>query len=124
MAKRSAEPALPRIFTVRRQKVVLDAELAALYGVPTKRLNEAVRRNADRFPVDFCFFLTAEEDANLRSQFATSSSEGSAGLRSQIATSSLEGNNLRSPVTSKEEQHGGRRYLPRVFTEHGALMAA
>ncbi|MEO6567578.1 MAG: ORF6N domain-containing protein [Opitutaceae bacterium] len=126
MATRKAEPAMPRIFTVRRQKVVLAADLAKLYGVPTKRLNEAVRRNAERFPADFCFVLTEEEDANLRSQFATSSSERGEVLRSQFATSSLGGKRaLRSQnVTSREEQHGGRRYLPRVFTEHGALMAA
>jgi hypothetical protein len=112
MAKRTPEPTLPRIFTVRRQKVVLDAELAALYGVPTKRLNEAVRRNADRFPVDFCFFLTEGEDANLRSQFATSSSASGEVLRSQIAT------------LKKDGRGKHRKYLPRVFTEHGALMAA
>jgi phage regulator Rha-like protein len=95
MAKRSNAAALPKILTVRRQRVVLDADLAALYGVPTKRLNEAVRRNADRFPDDFCFLLTLEEVAN---------------LKSQIASSSL--------------VHGGRRKLPTAFTEHGALMAA
>jgi hypothetical protein len=112
MAKRNADPALPRIFTVRRQKVVLDSDLAALYGVPTKRLNEAIRRNAARFPEDFCFFVTEEEDANLRSQFATSSSGGGEVLRSQIATLKTDGRG----------KH--RKYLPRVFTEHGALMAA
>ncbi|HVS51123.1 MAG TPA: ORF6N domain-containing protein [Opitutaceae bacterium] len=85
---------LPRIFTVRKLPVVLDAEVAKLYGVPTKRLNEAMRRNRDRFPSDLCFQLTPEEFAALRSQIATSNSRG------------------------------GRRYLPRVFTEHGALMAA
>jgi ORF6N domain len=111
MAKRTAEPALPRIFTVRRQKVVVDAELAELYGVPTKQLNQAVRRNAGRFPGDFCFFLTEEELANLRSQIVTSTSGAENGLRSQN-------------VTSNDGQRGGRRTLPRVFTEHGALMAA
>eukprot|EP01031_Cornospumella_fuschlensis_P020536 gene20536-25180_t len=95
MAKKTPDPVLPKIYAVRRQKVVLDADLAKLYGVPTKRLNEAARRNAARFPEEFCFFISAEEDEV---------------LRSQIATSSL--------------GHGGRRSLPRVFTEHGALMAA
>jgi hypothetical protein len=95
MAKRSIPRALPKILTIRRQSVVLDSDLAVLYGVPTKRLNEAVRRNRERFPDDFCFLLTLEEVAN---------------LKSQIATSSL--------------VHGGRRKLPTVFTEHGALMAA
>ena len=75
---------------------MLDADLAALYGISTKRLNEQVRRNAQRFPADFMFRLTPEEHANLKSQIATSSSR----------------------------MHGGRRHLPRVFTEHGAIMAA
>lgn len=84
-----------RILLIRGQKVLLDSDLAELYGVETKRLNEAVKRNCDRFPSDFMFQLTKKEDANLRSQFATSSSD-----------------------------HGGRRTLPFVFTEHGALMLA
>ena len=112
MAKKAPDPVLPRIYAVRRQKVVLDADLAKLYGVPTKRVNEAVRRNAARFPEEFCFFINAEEDEVLRSQIATikPGASGDGNLRSQIATSSL--------------GHGGRRSLPRVFTEHGALMAA
>ncbi len=90
------------ITVLRGQRVILDAELAALYGVETKRFNEAVKRNAEKFPPDLMFQLTPQEFANLRSQIATSSSGDS------------------SPSPS----HGGRRYLPRVFTEHGALMAA
>ena len=86
-----------RIFIVRGQKVILDADLAALYEVPTKRFNEAVKRNLAKFPADFMFALTTDEFANLRSQFATSSSPAS---------------------------WGGRRYAPYVFTEHGAIMAA
>jgi hypothetical protein len=62
-----------RILLIRGQKVILDAELAELYGVPTKRLNEQVKRNSDIFPEDFMFQLTAEEFGYLRSQFATSS---------------------------------------------------
>ena len=81
-----------RILHIRGHKVMLDADLAELYGVPTKRLNETVRRNAARFPEDFMFRLTAEEVEN---------------LRSQIATSSL---------------WGGRRYLPFAFTEQGVSM--
>jgi hypothetical protein len=101
------------ILTVRGQKVILDAELARLYGVPTKAFNQAVRRNSDRFPADFAFQLTAAEVANLRSQFVTSSVQSvdvqnDAPNSSQIATSS----------------YGGRRYRPLAFTEHGALMAA
>jgi hypothetical protein len=83
-----------RIYTVRNVRVILDSDLAALYGVPTKRLNEQYRRNRKRFPGDFAFQLTAGETDCLRSQIATSSS------------------------------HGGRRYRPYVFTEYGALMAA
>jgi len=84
----------PRIVTIRGLKVILDADLAKIYGVPTKRLNEQIKRNPARFPEDFIFQLTDEENNNLRSQFATSS------------------------------LHGGRRYLPYVFTEHGSIMAA
>ena len=62
-----------RIVVLREQKVLLDADLAALYGVETRRLNEQVRRNRARFPEDFIFELTVEEFANLKSQFATSS---------------------------------------------------
>ena len=81
---------------LRGRKVLLDAELAALYGVTTKRLNEQVRRNRERFPTDFMFELTAQEAAALRSQFAT--------------------------LKSGRGQH--RKYLPYAFTEHGAIMAA
>lgn len=82
-----------RIFVVRGQKVLLDSDLADLYGVDTRRLNEQVRRNRERFPKDFIFELRREEYTNLKSQFATSS-------------------------------WGGRRKLPRAFTEHGAIMTA
>lgn len=99
------QPIEQMIITVRGQRVILDADLASIYGVPTKRLNEQVRRNADRFPTDFAFVLTDQEVTNLRSQIATSSLEPN---RSQFATAS----------------HGGRRYRPYVFTEHGAIMAA
>lgn len=84
-----------RIHSIRGHRVILDSDLASLYGVATKRLNEQVKRNADRFPEDFMFRLTEEEAEVLRSQIATSS-----------------------------EGHGGRRYQPYAFTEHGAIMAA
>ncbi len=93
---------------IRGQKVILDSDLARVYGVTTKRLNEQFRRNRSRFPKDFAFQLTAEEVTNLRSQNATASRSRII-LRSQNATSS---------------SHGGRRYRPYVFTEHGALQAA
>jgi hypothetical protein len=99
----SAPPAIP-IHTIRGQRVVLDSDLAAIYGVSTTRFNEAVKRHLRRFPGDFSFVLTSAEFAHLRSQIVTSN------LMSQIATS--------------RSSHGGRRKPPRVFTEHGALMAA
>jgi hypothetical protein len=83
------------IQTIRQQKVLLDADLATLYGVSTKVFNQAVKRNEARFPEDFRFQLTADEYESV--------------LRSQT-------------VTLKRGQH--RKYLPYVFTEHGALQAA
>ena len=106
----SVEQIESRIFVIRGQKVMLDADLAELYGVETKRFNEQVRRNIERFPEDFMFQLTPGEYANLKSQFVTSS------LRSQFATSN---NSVDEPAG-----RGGRRYLPYAFTEHGAIMAA
>jgi len=88
-------PVEPKILILRGVRVILDSELAELYGVQVKRLNEQVKRNATRFPQDFMFQLSPREDKNLRSQFATSRS-----------------------------RHGGRRHLPYAFTEHGAIMAA
>ena len=84
-----------KILTLRGKQVMLDRDLAELYQVELKRLNEQVKRNSERFPDDFMFQLNKEEDEN---------------LRSQIATSSLE--------------HGGRRYLPYAFTEEGIYMLA
>lgn len=82
------------ILTLRGKPIILDSDLAAICGVQTRVLNKAVKRNAARFPEDFLFQLTPEEFANLKFQNGTSSS------------------------------HGGRRKLPWVFTEHGAIMAA
>lgn len=104
MATKNKAPNI-RILTIRDQKVVLDVELAHVYGVTTKRLNEQFRRNRKRFPKDFAFQLTTDESESLRSQIATGSSVG---MRSQIATASKR--NI--------------RYRPLVFTEHGALQAA
>ncbi len=81
------------IHVIRGQKVMMDTDLAELYEVPTKVLNQAVRRNIDRFPADFMIQLTAEEEAALRSQIVTSN-----------------------------KGRGGRRYLPFVFTEQGVAM--
>jgi hypothetical protein len=102
-----AQPIEQMIMTIRGQRVILDADLARIYGVPTKRLNEQVRRNADRFPPDFAFVLTEEEVTNLKSQIATSSTSLN---RSQFATAS--------------QRHRDPRFPPYAFTEHGALMVA
>jgi hypothetical protein len=85
-----------RILMLRGQKVLLDSDLAALYDVPTKRFNEQVKRNLERFPADFMFQLTEEEWESLRSQIAT--------------------------LKPGRGQH--RKYMPYAFTEHGAIMAA
>ena len=82
-----------KVYLIRGQKVMLDSDLATLYGVPTKRLNEQVKRNRKRFPADFMFQLTAQETETLRSQFATS-----------------------------KDKRGGRRTRPYVFTEQGVAM--
>jgi hypothetical protein len=86
-----------RILSVRGQRVLFDSDLAEVYGVTTKRLNQQVNRNIERFPADFIFSLEPQELAN---------------LKLQIATSSL------------SQSHGGARKPPRMFTEHGAIMAA
>jgi hypothetical protein len=83
-----------RIYVVREKKVMLDRDLAELYDVPTKAFNQAIKRNRTRLPVDFMFQLSAQEAANLRSQF----------------------------VTSSPSRHGGRRYRPFVFTQEGVAM--
>jgi hypothetical protein len=103
------------ILDVRSQKVILDADLAELYGVPTKRLNEQIKRNIDRFPKDFMFRLTAREFENLKSgnealSLEVPQIEGIATNWSQIATTS--------------KRYRGAAYRPYAFTEHGALMAA
>jgi hypothetical protein len=111
-----AKPLQTLILTLRGQKVLVDADLAAIYGVPTKRLNEQVKRNADRFPTDFVFQLNAAEMAALRSQFAT--------LNAQQTDFQYDGALRSQFVTLKMARGEHRKYLPYAFTEHGALMAA
>src|ERR1044072_4926374 len=93
-----------RIYLIRGQKVMIDFDLAELYGVTTSRLNEQVTRNRKRFPEDFMFRLTKEEAESLRSHFAISNPN----LRSQF-------------VISRSPGRGGRRYLPFAFTEQGEI---
>jgi hypothetical protein len=91
----------PLIFTVRGHRVLLDADLARLYGVTTKALNQAVKRNADRLPSDFAFQLE----------------------RSELLESTAKSDN-RSQIVTGSQKHRDKRWSPWVFTEHGALMAA
>jgi hypothetical protein len=105
---------------LRGQRVILDADLAELYGVTTKRLNEQVKRNRERFPPDFMFQLTAEEVQAMRSQTVTTSDAPDL-LRSRIATSS-DTSPMRSQIATASKRNV--RYLPYAFTEHGAMMAA
>ncbi|MCX6996604.1 MAG: ORF6N domain-containing protein [Kiritimatiellaeota bacterium] len=118
----------PLILCIRSQKVILDADLARIYGVATKVLNQAVKRNADRFPPDFLFQFIPQEVADMQSQLVTASSvetdttqpidnKADRGNRSQIVTSSRS-----QSVTLKRGQN--IKYLPYAFTEHGAIMAA
>ena len=93
-----------RIKVIRQHRVILAADLAELYGVPVRRLNEQVRRNADRFPVDFAFQLTAEEWISLKSQFATS--KGAAGLTRPVSRAGRDATVSRPRL---RPPHGGRR---------------
>ena len=95
------------IYIVRGQKVILDEDLAMLYGVETKNLNKAMVRNYKRFPKDFAFRLNKKEYTNLKSQIVTSKSNGEGNLKFQFGTSSL---------------WGGRRKNPIAFTEQGVAM--
>lgn len=95
MSLTAIESVAQHILLLRGQKVMLDADLAELFGVPTRVFNQAFKRNLERFPADFMFQLTENEYESLRSQIVTSNTG-----------------------------RGGRRYLPYAFTEHGAIMAA
>ncbi|HZL79141.1 MAG TPA: ORF6N domain-containing protein [Candidatus Limnocylindrales bacterium] len=111
------------ILNVRNQKVILDADLAELYGVPTKVFNQAFKRNAERFPDDFAFQLTAKEFAGLRSQMTAANSSQIAMISSQAVESEGSVPNWSQFVTSSK-RHRGATYRPWAFTEHGAIMAA
>lgn len=104
-----------RILVIRGQKVMLDTDLAEIYGVATKALNQAVKRNRERFPGDFAFRLNAIEAKNLKSQIATSSSHPL-----DLSVDSIN----RSQIVTGSQKHRDPRAYPWVFTEHGALMAA
>lgn len=113
-----------KIFTIRGVQVMLDKDLAELYGVETKRINEQVKRNIERFPEEFCFQLTKEEVESLRSQIVTLNNENQI-LRSQIVISKSENADLKSQnATSSSQNWGGTRKLPYAFTEQGVAMLA
>ena len=105
------------IHVIRGKQVMLDRDIARLYGVETKRLNQQVQRNLERFPGDFMFQLSKEEVESLRSQFATSNDIS----RSQNATLDDDVESLRSQFATSNKR-GGQRYLPYVFTENGVAM--
>lgn len=109
MSQSASDPLSGRIHTIRGQRLVLDADLARLYGTTTKAFNQAIKRNAARFPKDFAFQLTKEEFVHLKSQIVIS--KGAAPMWSQI-------------VTTSKPQRRRLSSLPWVFTEHGAVMAA
>ena len=114
----SPEVIAPMVHWLRHEKILLDSDLAELYGVPTKVLNQAVKRNADRFPADFMFQLTAEEMDALKCQTGISNSEAGSQNSSQIVTSSPS----KSQIVTSSLAHGGRRKLPYAFTEQGVAM--
>lgn len=116
MNQNAPDPLSGRILTIRGQRVILDADLARMYGVTTKVFNQTIKRNAARFPADFAFQLKASEVAALRSQFATSNSEGT-------VNDVFEGN-WSQFVTSSKASRRGATYRPWAFTEHGAVMTA
>jgi len=123
------------IVAIRGRRVILDADLARIYDVPTFRFNEAFKRNRDRFPGDFAFQLTAAEFAALRSRMATSKrpaddeeepgqDRAQAGTRSAQPADSLMAAPDSSQIAMSSRKHRGAPYRPWAFTEHGALMAA
>jgi ORF6N domain len=101
------------VFFIRGEKVMLDADLATLYGVSTKALNQALRRNRERFPEDFVFQLTADEFAALRSQSVTLSAKEP---HPQAVRSNW------SQFVTSSRKHRGARYRPYAFTEQGVAM--
>jgi len=119
--------AVSSIREVRGQRVLLDSDLAAIYGVSTSALNQAIKRNRLRFPADFMFQLTSEESAALKSQNAASSGKSTDGetlamISSQIVTGSSGSDPMRSQIVIASKRNV--RHLPFAFTEHGALQAA
>ncbi len=106
-----AERIQSRIVVLRGQRVLLDRDLAAIYEVPTKQLNQAVKRNLDKFPDDFVFQLTRDEALTLQIEASSS-----------FDNQRVESN--RSQTVTGSSKHRGKQHLPYAFTEHGAILAA
>jgi hypothetical protein len=104
------------IYIIRGHRVLLDSDLARMYGVPTKRFNEAFKRNAPRFPADFAFQLTAREFRAMRSQIVTRSNAADGKVPMPTNWSQI--------ATSSKASRRGMAYRPWAFTEHGAVMVA
>ena len=112
---------------IRSQKVILDADLAELYGVPTFRFNEAFKRNRERFPLDFAFQLTTAEFASLRSQDAVKQDDAANSSRIAMSSEPSQKEGVTpnwSQFVTSSRKHRGAAYRPWAFTEHGAIMAA
>ena len=112
------------VFFIRSEKVLLDSDLARLYGVEARALNQAVARNRKRFPADFMFQLTPGEYESLRSQTVISKKGGTTDDLSQSVMSSLRRRDerLRSQIVTSKKGRGGRHYRPYAFTEQGVAM--
>jgi hypothetical protein len=129
------EKIAPLVHVLRHEKVILDSDLAELYGVTTGNLNKAVQRNSDRFPPDFMFQVTEDEMDRLLSQTAIAENAGAAllfqsgiaknaeaDLRFQSGIAKNAQSSLRSQSATLKAKRGGRRTLPYVFTEQGVAM--
>jgi hypothetical protein len=114
MTQATPDPLAGRILTIRGQRVLLDADLARLYGTTTKAFNQAIKRNAARFPKDFAFQVNEAEAEALRSQLVTLDAESAPDRGAQSVTAS----------GARDRRGKHRKYRPWVFTEHGAVMAA
>lgn len=109
----NADELKSRIYTIRGMQVMLDSDLAGMYNVETKVLNQAVKRNSERFPQEFMFQLTQNEFDTLRSQFVTSKNSRETDGKPDY---------LKSQIVTSRETRGGRQYLPHAFTEQGVAM--
>jgi len=112
------------VFLIRSEKVMLDSDLARLYGVEARALNQAVARNRKRFPADFMFQLTPGEYESLRSQTVISKKDATTDGLSQSVMSSLrrQDERSRSQIVTSKKGRGGRRYRPYAFTDQGVAM--